>query len=135
MEGFGAAGGLVDVAEDEFAFAAGVSRADDAVDAGGVQDLADGIELVAGLVADDEGPVGGEHGEGIATPGLPLGADFMRLAESRQMADGPGDHVAVAVEIAFATRACAEDLSNVAGDGRFFGQHGHASGFAFGFAQ
>ena len=47
LTGLSAVGGLVDVAEDEFAFAAGVGGADEARDARGIEDFADDFELIA----------------------------------------------------------------------------------------
>ena len=53
----GALRGLVDVAEDQFAFAAGVRGAHDARDLGRVEDLLHGLELVLGLLVDDQRPL------------------------------------------------------------------------------
>ena len=128
-DGFIGAGGLVDIAEDEFAFAAGVGGADDLGDAGGGEDFADGFELGLGLFVDDEGPLAGEHGEGVAAPLAPGGIDLGGFGEGGEVADGPGDHVAIAVEEAIALAGSAEDLGNIAGDRGFFGKDGDVGGF------
>ena len=53
----------------------------------------------------------------------------MRLGEGGEVADGPGDHVAVAVEVAIAFIARTEDACDVPCHGGLFGQHGDISGF------
>ena len=94
--------GLVDVAENQFAFAAGVGRADQARDARRIQNLADHLELVFGFFVDDQRPIVRQHGQQFAAPMLPLRLDFVRLRQRDQMADRPGDDVAIAVQIALA---------------------------------
>ena len=51
------------------------------------------------------------------------------------MPDGPGDHVTIAVQIAFAAGVGAQDFGDVARDRGFLGQNRHCSGFAGGFVQ
>ena len=63
--GFGAMGGIVDVAEDELAFASGVRGAHDSRNFGRVDDAFDGLELVAGLLVDHEGPFLRQHGKRV----------------------------------------------------------------------
>ena len=66
------------------------------------EDFAHDLELVLGLFVDDQRPAGGQHGQQIAPPVPPFGIDLVRLRERGQVADGPGDDVAVAVQIAVA---------------------------------
>jgi hypothetical protein len=54
--------GLVDVAEDQLALAAGVGGAHHARDLGRVEDLADHLELVLGLLVDHQRPLSGSMG-------------------------------------------------------------------------
>ena len=79
VNGLVAMRGLIDVAEDEFAFAARVGGADDACDLFGTEDLADGLELVLGFVVDNQRPFFGQDGQQVPPPGLPFRAHFMGL--------------------------------------------------------
>ncbi len=128
-DGLVAMGGFVDVAEDQFALAAGVGGADYSRDARGVRIRAHGFELVLGFFVDDERPLARQHGQEVAAPVLPFGVDLVGLREGGQMADGPSDYVAVAVEVAFALLAGAENAGDIAGDGGLFGEHSYGSGF------
>ena len=127
-DGLGALRGFVDVAEDQLAFAAGVGGADDARDFGRVENALDGFELVLGLFVDHQRPLAGQHGKRVAPPLPPLGIDLVRLGERGQVADRPGDHVAVAVQVAIAFGAGAEHARDVARHRRLFGKHRDTSG-------
>ena len=124
VDGLLGLGGVVDVAEDEFAFASGVGGADDPVDFGRIHDFAEGFELALRFVVDNKGPFGGEHRKRISPPLLPFGVDFVGLGERDEVADGPGDDVAGAVEIAIAFLVGTEDFGKVSRDGGFFGDDG-----------
>ena len=128
-ERLGALRGLVDVAEDQLAFAAGVGGAHDARDFGRVEDLAHHLELVFGLFVDHQRPLGGQHGQQVAPPLPPFRPDLVRLRQRGQVADGPGDHVAVAVQVAVAFIAGAQHARDIARHRRLLGQYRNASGF------
>ncbi len=55
--------------------------------------------------------------------------DLMRLRQRGQMADGPGDYVAIAVLISVAWAGRAQNARNIARHRRFFGEHGNGPGF------
>ena len=54
----------------------------------------------------------------------------MRLRQRNQVPDGPGDHIAVPLQIAFAAFVGSEHTSNVSRDRRLFGQHRDGTGFS-----
>src|SRR5512132_3992160 len=108
--------GFVDVAEDEFSFAAGVSGADDARNTLGREDLADDLELLLRFFAYDKWPGVGEHRQEVTAPRMPFGSDLVRLGEGDQVPDGPGDDVSVAVQVAFTALGGAKDAGYVARD-------------------
>ena len=54
--------------------------------------------------------------------------DLMRLRQRSQMADGPRDHVPVAVEIAVALSGRAQNARNITRNRRLFRDHGGATG-------
>ena len=54
--------------------------------------------------------------------------DFVGLRQSDEMSDGPGYDVAVAVEVAFTSRGCAQDSGEISGDGGFFSKDGYGAG-------
>ena len=121
-----ACGGFVDVTENQLAFAAGVGGAHHRRHFGRVQDLAHYFELRLSLLVDHQRPVVRQHGEQIAPPVLPLRLDLVRLRQRHQVADGPSDHVAVAVQISLPLFRGAQHARDVARHGRLFRQDGHA---------
>ena len=87
--------GLVDVAEDQLALAAGVSRAHDLGGLSAAQDARHDVELLLRLARDDEGPALGQKRECLGRPAPPLGADLGGLGEAHEVADRPGHDVPV----------------------------------------
>ena len=77
----------------------------------------------AGLLRNHQRPVGGQHGQQFAPPGFPLRPDFVRLSQAHQVADGPGDDVAAAVQVALATLGGPHHASEVACHGGFLGDN------------
>src|SRR6185295_11272427 len=63
-------------------------------------------------------------GEVIPPPPPPLRVDLVRLRQRNQVADGPGDDVAVAAEEPVALLGRPEDASDVPGDGGLFSEDG-----------
>ena len=120
----GAAGGLVDVAEDELALAAGVGGADDPGDGAVAQDPAHDGELLGGAGHDDQRELVGEHRQGGEAPALPGRVDLVRLGERDEVADRPADDVAVAGVTAVAAPRGAEGGGDVPGDGGLLGDDG-----------
>src|SRR6185295_10754735 len=86
------------------------------------------LELVAGGLADHQRPLAGEDRQVLAAPAPPLGADLVRLGELDEVADRPGDHPAVAVEIAVALALGPQGAGEVAGHGRLLGDDRGAAG-------
>ena len=121
---FLAAGGLVDVAEDQLALAPGVRGAHHLDDLLGGQNPTHQVELLTGGIGHHQRPFPGQHRQMVTPPGSPRRVDLVGLGEGHQVADRPGDGVAVAVEIAVTALAGTEDARDVAGDGRLFGDHG-----------
>ena len=71
----------------------------------------------------------GQHGEQVAPPVAPFRVDLVRLGKGYQMADGPGHHVAVAVQIAVAPAGRAQHARDITRHRGLFGQHGNGTGF------
>ena len=115
--------GFIDVTEDQFSFSARVRCTDNTADARGCEDFADNLELILGLLANHQRPRFRKHGQQVAPPGAPFWPDLVRLCEPHQVADRPGDDIAVAVQIAFAAFGGAQDSSNVARHRRLFGDN------------
>jgi hypothetical protein len=124
----GAAGGLVDVAEDELALAAGIGGADDAGDGAVAEDPSHDRELIGGVGDDDEGEGGRQHRQGAEAPALPGGVDLVGLGEGDEVADRPGDDGVSAGEAAVAALAGAEGGGDVPGDGGLLGDDGGGHG-------
>jgi hypothetical protein len=61
-------------------------------------------------------------------PLTPLRLDFVRLRQCGEVADGPGNNEAVAVQIAFTLAGGSKDTRDVSRDGGLFGQHSGAGG-------
>ena len=108
-----APGRLIDVAEDQLPFAPGVCRTDDPRHPSGREDLPHHLELIFGLLVDDQWPLNGKDRQLVEVPLTPLRVDLVRLSQGNQVSDRPGDNVAVPLEIAFAPRAGSEDTGNV----------------------
>ena len=89
----------------------------------------DRLELVLGLLVDHQRPLLGQHGQQVAPPLAPLRIDLVRLRQRGQVADGPGDDVPVAVQVAVAFGARAQHARDVARHRGLFGQHRDTSGF------
>jgi hypothetical protein len=122
-----AARGLIDVAKDQLALAAGVRGTDHPLHLGRVEDLFDRLELLMGVLGHDERPVLRKHGELAAVPALPVGPDLPRLGQSNEMADRPGHRVAIAIEAPWPALLRSQDLREVPGDGRLFGKNGDSA--------
>ena len=103
-DGLLGAGELGEVAEDEFALAAGVAGVDDLVHVlAGHQALEQLEAALAPLVNRGQLELVGDDGQGVEGP-LPRLAsaaldDALRLAQLDQVADGGGDDVAVVLEV------------------------------------
>ncbi len=122
-DGLNAPRRFINVTENQFAFAPGVSCTDDAGDARRHQNLPHRLVLVFGLLVSDQRPVVGQHGQKIAPPRSPLGPDLMRLGERGEVADGPRHHVSVAMQISVAAGCSPQNLRDIARDGRFLGEN------------
>ncbi len=53
----------------------------------------------------------------------------MRLGQGNQVSNGPGDHVAISLQVAFAPLLGSEDPGNVTRNRRLFRQNGDGTGF------
>ena len=119
-----AIGGLINVAEDQLAFATRVCRAHNLRDALRAENFLHDIELMLRLLVHDQRPAARQHRERIASPLFPGWIDFVRLGKRRKVTDGPRNHVTVPVQESIALDACAQDTRNVPGNGRLLGQNG-----------
>lgn len=110
------------IAEDEFALAAGIGGADDFI--GLFEERDDYFELILRtLVAPGAELKGfGEHGEVFHPPGLPVRIVFVGFAQFHEVTEGPGDGPAVAFDPALFALICAQHGGEIAGDRRFFGK-------------
>ena len=68
---------------------------------GATSDLPHDLELIFGFLVDDQRPLLREHRQQVAPPLLPFRLDLVRLRQRCQVPDGPRNHVAVALQIAF----------------------------------
>src|SRR5262249_49140084 len=118
----GAAGELQDVAEDEFALAAGVGGADDLLGRA-EQPLDDGELLPGALVLDElESEALGHDGQRLQGPALEGRVVVLRLLQGDEVAEGPGHLVALALEIPIGWGGGAEKGGELRGDGRLLGK-------------
>ena len=97
-----AAGHLVNVAEDELAFAAGVGGADERIRIPGVDQALHDLKLRTRLGKNLEFHARGQDGQVFRAPALEAFIQLLRLLERDQMTDGPGDGIAVSAQAAFA---------------------------------
>ena len=97
-----ALGLLINIVEDQFAFAPGVGGADQPLGIGGVDQLFDDGKLLFGLGDHLGGQGFRQHGQIGHAPFFVFFVYFIRLAQRNQMAYGPGDGVAIAGQEALA---------------------------------
>ena len=114
---------LVNVAEDQLAFATSVCRAHNLGDALRAEYFLHDIELMLRLLVHHQRPAAGQHRERIASPLFPAWIDFVRLGKRRKVTDGPCNHVTVPMQESIAFDACPQDTRNVAGNGRLLGEN------------
>src|SRR5262249_31637038 len=119
----GRAGQFQDVAEDEFALAAGVGGADQL--GGGAEEALDNRELLPGalLVAKLEFEAVRDEGERAQRPALQGRVVVLGLLERGEVAECPRHLVALALEVALVTGAGPEEGGEFAGDRRFLGEY------------
>ncbi len=87
------------------------------------------VELLFAALVDHQGPLLRQDGQGFQAPLPPLGIDLVRLGQGNQVPDGPGDHVAVSLQVAFAPLLCAEYSGYVTRNRRLFGENRDCPGF------
>ena len=114
---------LVDVVEDEFAFAAGVAGVDDRTDVRTVEELLQQLITVAVITLADDclenigagGPVEFDRvdREIFEGPALELRVDVIRIHEAYHVADGRTDHPLVVLEVVAGGLGYLEDLGQV----------------------
>ena len=109
LEGLFAAGVLVDQPENILALATGIGRADDLVGLRVVDQFLDDLVLVGGRARGLELPGLRHHRQLLERPAaLPRRAVLVWLGELHQVAQRPGDDIAIAFEIALAALLRAE---------------------------
>ena len=106
----------------------GVGGANDPINGVVVEDAAHGFKLLAGIVADDQGPAFGQHRQSITLPAFPVRIDFMRFGQPGQMPNRPGHDIAITMQESLAALADTQHFGDVTGDRRFFGNDGDAHG-------
>ena len=114
---------LVDVVEDEFAFAAGVAGVDDRADVGAAQELLEELVAVPVVALADDGleDVGAGRAieldrvdrEVLEGPAFELGIDVIRIHEANHVADGRTDHPLVVLEVIAGGFRHLEDLGQI----------------------
>jgi len=125
--GFFAAAGLHDVAEDEFALAAGVAGIDDGVDIRAFEELFEGGETVGAAFDGFEFEVVRDEGEAIEVPLGFFAVGGFWEGEFEEVAYCGGDDVGIIFEVVFLlvefghARGFGEDAGEVGGDTGFFG--------------
>ena len=136
VETFAAAGGLIDITEDQLALAAGIRRANHLLDLVRPQDPFDHRILLPALGQNLERPAPRQHRQRAPPPRAPLRLDLVRLRQTDQVANRPGDHITVAMQVAVAPARGAQHPSKITGHGGFFGDNGnaHAGGMIAPFA-
>ena len=100
----------------------------DLLDSARCEDAAHHLELRPCAFEHDQRPSLGDHRELRQVPALPVWPHLGRERERDEVADRPGDHVAVAVEVPFAALRGAEHAGDVAGDGGLLGDDGGGHG-------
>src|SRR5262249_22686403 len=114
---------LQDVAEDELPFAAGVRGTDDLLGSA-EQALDDGKLRPGALFLDNlKSKVFRHDGERLQRPALECQVVVLRLLQGDEVPEGPGDLVALALEIAIGPRSGSEIGSEFAGNRRLFCEH------------
>jgi len=111
---------LDDVAENEFAFAAGVAGVDDLLDVGAGQEFFQDAQLVLSLLPRDESEMVGKDRKILEGP---LAADHFEavgLLDLEEMAHRMRDDHVIAFVVAFFFFEFAEGLGEIAGHAGFF---------------
>src|SRR5262249_55586186 len=123
---------LQDVAEDELPFAAGVRGTDDVL--GSAEQALDDCKLRPGALFLDnlESKVFRDDGERLERPALERRVIVLRLLQGDEVPEGPGDLVALALEVAIGSRSGSEKGSEFAGNRRLFSEYDfHGCGFGW----
>ena len=111
---------LHDPALDELTLLSGIAAVDDAF--GVFHEALDGVELLLVAVVLDEfdAEAVGDHGQVVEVPRPPPGGVVVGFFEGAEVAEGPGDLVAVALHIAIVRDIGTQYACNVAPNRRFF---------------
>ena len=137
---------LVDIMEDQLAFASGVAGVDDGADVFAGQQFLEELEAVAVVtLADDDledaraggaVEVVGQDRQVLERPALELLVKVLRVIQSDDVADRRADHPAVVLEVVAGGLGDLEHLRQVGRDGRLFGDdEGLGAGGSGGFGR
>ncbi len=122
LERLAAVGEFVDEAEDVLALAPGIRGTDDGLGIRGIEQALDDLQLAGGARIGPQLPALRDHGQlGQGPAPRPRGAIVIRLGEMDQMAQGPGDAVALTLQEALALTPSSKNAGDVAGDAGLFG--------------
>ncbi len=110
---------LDDVAEDQFALAAGVTRIDQGIDILAFDQLGQELEAAFGLFDGPQVEVWWNDGQGAEGPFAFFHFKLFRNRQLQQMAHGRGEHILIALVKLVLLAETAQRLGNIAGDRRF----------------
>ena len=120
LDGLFGLGVLDDVAENQFAFAAGVAGIDQAVHVLALDQAQQELEAVLGLFDGLQIKMLRDDRQMGKSPLAAFDLDAFRQAKFQQMADGGGKDIAVALEVVACFGEAAERLGDVRRDRRLF---------------
>src|SRR5262249_34298380 len=112
---------LVDVAEDQLSLATGIACVDDRGEPAIAEQLLDDAKLLLGVSGRAKQKLGWQHRQAIEAPRLPARVVGGRLLELDEVADAPGDRVAIVLPPVTARPAHAEHPREIARDRRLLG--------------
>jgi len=122
LDGLLALRGLEDVAEDEFALAAGVAGVENGGDVVAGEEFFEELETLLGLLDGLHAELARDDREGFEAPeAVLLLVDIFGHLELDQVADGGTDDVLVVLENLALLRDFAQGAGNVGGDAGFLG--------------
>ena len=122
-------GVLVDQPEDVLALAPGIRGTDQALGVRGIDQALDDLELAGGARVGPQLPALRDHRQlGQRTSAPSRRAIVVRLGEMDQMAQGPGDAVALALQKALALAPGPQNAGDIAGDAGLFGEDENGQG-------